>query len=336
MSAIVDFWKTIVLPHVPYFIRHDFWRKLFALVFAGMLTVVAYQNADAKIEMEETDFRNVPVRFTTAEKGVTLTPYDISVAIRVEVPKKQKGILKNTDFSLECPVSESDIANNKPLDFTFDMVKPNRPIDHFSVKKIEPNTLVPDIDIVENKDVPVEPVYDLKELMEGYDATVLEPEKQVTVRGPKKLLDTVETIETEKIPLANVTKSFSRQVNLIPPYDRNIEILSGKMKVEVRIEKKTPLRFDGIPVQVLFGRTGANNLIISRIQPETVTVRVDNVPDISRTQIHPFLDLSDVTRPGVYNVDIKCWSDNDRIKVVEVIPAKATVTLEPVVVPASK
>ena len=74
MSAIVDFWKTIVLPHVPYFIRHDFWRKLFALVFAGMLTVVAYQNADAKIEMEETDFRNVPVRFTTAEKGVTLTP----------------------------------------------------------------------------------------------------------------------------------------------------------------------------------------------------------------------------------------------------------------------
>ena len=103
MSAIIDFWKTIVLPHVPYFIRHDFWRKLFALVFAGMLTVVAYQNADAKIEMEETDFRNVPVRFTTAEKGVTLTPYDISVAIRVEVPKKQKGFLKNTVYEKRVP-----------------------------------------------------------------------------------------------------------------------------------------------------------------------------------------------------------------------------------------
>ena len=172
--------------------------------------------------------------------------------------------------------------------------------------------------------------------MEGYQASLIQPEKPVTIRGPKKLLDTIEYLETEKIPLANVTKSFSRQVDLVSPYDKNIEILSGKVKVEVKVEKNKPRAFDGIPVQVLFGRTGANNLIISKIQPESVTVLVDSVPDISQTQIHPFLDLSDVTRPGVYTVDIKCWSDNGRIKVVEVIPAQATVTLEPVVSPASK
>ena len=37
-----------------------------------------------------------------------------------------------------------------------------------------------------------------------------------------------------------------------------------------------------------------------------------------------------MTRPGVYAIDIKCWSDSDRIKVIEVLPAKATVTLEAV------
>lgn len=336
MSGIRVFWTTKILPHIPHIVRHDFWRKLFSLFFAGILTVFAYQNADKKMEMEETDFRNVPVRFTTADKGISLTPYDVSVAIRAEVPKKQKGILKNTDFCLECPVSLEEIENNKPLEFKFDMVKPNRPIDHFNVKRIEPDTLVPDIDIVENKEVPVHPVYDLKELMEGYQASVEEPEKPVTVRGPKKHLATIEFLETEKIPLANVTKSFSRQVDLVSPYNKNIEILSGKVKIEVKINKKDPLTLDGIPVQILLGRTGVNNLVISKIQPETVTVQVDNVPDISRTQVHPFLDLSDVTRAGVYTIDIKCWTDNDRIKVVQKIPSQATVTLEPVAAPASK
>ena len=42
MSAIRNFWGKI-LPHVPHIIRHDFWRKLFALVFACLLTGYAYQ-----------------------------------------------------------------------------------------------------------------------------------------------------------------------------------------------------------------------------------------------------------------------------------------------------
>lgn len=151
------------------------------------------------------------------------------------------------------------------------------------------------IDIMDTKDVPVHPVSD-SAVMDGYQASLIQPEKPVTIRGPKKLLDTIEYLETEKIPLANVTKSFTRQVDPVSPYGRNIEILSGKVKVEVRVEKNKPRAFDGIPVQVLFGRTGANNLIISKIQPESVTVLVDSVPDISQTQIHPFLDLSDVTR----------------------------------------
>jgi YbbR domain-containing protein len=223
-----------------------------------------------------------------------------------------------------------------PVELRLDMVRSNIVFDELHVLAVNPDMIPLNIDIMATKDVPVHPVSDSAEVMEGYQASLIQPEKPVTIRGPKKLLDTIEYLETEKIPLANVTKSFSRQVDLVSPYGRNIEILSGKVKVEVKVEKNKPRAFDGIPVQVLFGRTGANNLIISKIQPESVTVLVDSVPDISQTQIHPFLDLSDVTRPGVYTVDIKCWSDNDRIKVVEVIPAQATVTLEPVVAPASK
>ena len=331
MSSIRNLWKKI-LPHIPHVIRHDFWRKLFALVFAILLTGVAYQNVKSQMELVKMDIRGVAVRFAAVEEGVTLIPRDVLVDISVELPKEQKN-LKNTDFFLECPVTKYQVEEDLPVELRPEMVKTNVPIDGLRVLAVNPDMLPLNIDIMDTKDVPVHPVCDFSELMEGYQASLVQPEKPVTIRGPKKHLATISYLETEKIPLTNVTKSFSRQADLVSPYDKNIEILSGKVKIEVKIEKNKPRAFDGIPVQVLFGRIGANNLIISKIQPESVTVLVDSVPDISQTQIHPFLDLSDVTRPGVYTVDIKCWSDNDRIKVVEVIPAQATVTLEPVVAP---
>jgi YbbR domain-containing protein len=334
MSSIRVFWAK-VLPHIPYIIRHDFWRKVFALIFACLLTWYAYQNVKSRMELVRVNIRNVPVRFVPLEEGVTLIPRDVSADVTLEVPKEQKT-LKNTDFYLECPVTKYQVETDMPVELRLDMVRSNIVFDELHVLAVNPDMIPLNIDIMDTKDVPVHPVSDSAEVMEGYQASLIQPEKPVTIRGPKKLLDTIEYLETEKIPLANVTKSFTRQVDPVSPYGRNIEILSGKVKVEVRVEKNKPRAFDGIPVQVLFGRTGANNLIISKIQPESVTVLVDSVPDISQTQIHPFLDLSDVTRPGVYTVDIKCWSDNDRIKVVEVIPAQATVTLEPVVAPASK
>ena len=323
-----------LLPYIPHVIRHDFWRKLFSLIFACLLTGYVYQNLKSQMEMVKIDFRGVPVRFVASEEGVTLIPREVSVDITVEVPKEQKN-LKNTDFYVECPVTRYQVEADTPVELKMEMVKSNVAMEVMHVLAVNPNMLPLNIDIVDTKDVPVRPVSDPGEVMDGYQALLVQPEKPVTIRGPKKLLDDIRELETEKIPLANVTKGFSRQVDLVPP-EKGIEILSGKVRVEVRIEKNKPRAFYGIPVQVLSDRNGANRLTISKIQPESVTVLVDSVPDISQTQIHPFLDLSDVTRAGVYTVDIKCWSDNDRIKVVEVIPNQATVTLEPVVVPASK
>ena len=60
MSSIRDFWRK-VLPHVPYLIRHDFWRKLFALVFAILLTGVAYQKAKSQMELVKMDIRGVQI-----------------------------------------------------------------------------------------------------------------------------------------------------------------------------------------------------------------------------------------------------------------------------------
>lgn len=333
MSSIIERWKRIV-PHIPYAVRHDFWRKLFALVFAILLTGVAYRNVKSDMELIKLDVRDVPVRFVPVEPGVALIPRDVSVDIAVEVPQERKN-LKNTDFYLECPVARTQVENDTPVKLVADMVKTSVPVDGLRVLSFYPEMIPLNIDIMDTKNVPVHPVSDSAELMDGYHASLVRPEKPVTIRGPKKLLDTVDYVETEKIPMANVTKSFSRQVDLIPPYDGKVEILSGKVKVEVRVEKDKPRPFEGIPIQTLLGGNATNNLAVTHVEPESVTVLVDSVPDISRTQIHPFLNLSDISRPGVYTLDVKCWMESDRIKVIEVIPAKATVTLE-FVSPSSK
>ena len=238
MSAIRNFWGKI-LPHVPHIIRHDFWRKLFALVFACLLTGYAYQNVKSQMELVKIDVRGVPVRFVAIEEGVTLIPRDVSADISVEVPKEQKS-LKNTDFYLECPVTRYQVETDMPVELRQDMVRSNVVLEELRVLSVNPNMLPLNIDIMDTKDVPVHPVSDSAEVMEGYQASLVQPEKPVTIRGPKKLLDTIEYLETEKIPLANVTKSFSRQVDLVSPYDKNIEILSGKVKVEVKVAKNKP------------------------------------------------------------------------------------------------
>ena len=50
MSAVSRFWNAKILPRVPHVIRHDFWRKLFALVIAVSLTIYAHQNTTQRQE----------------------------------------------------------------------------------------------------------------------------------------------------------------------------------------------------------------------------------------------------------------------------------------------
>lgn len=338
MSRITRFWNESILPYVPNFVRHDFWRKLFALFFAVLLTVNVYQKIESKMEMVRVQLENVPVHFVAKDGEFKIVPRDEFAIVNVDVPKDLKD-LKNTDLTIECPVTISQIDKNEPVKLEIGMVKRNRTIENLIVQKILPDAILLNLDYVDEKDVPVKAVYDSGELMDGYRALVPDPEKPVRIRGPKKALATISYLETEKIPLSNVTKNFSRLAHLTLPNNetnRNIEILSDTVRVEVEIKKNDPRPLVGVPIQVLFGRSGANTLTIARIQPEFVTVLLDSMQDIPRLQAHPFLDLSDVTKPGVYTVDIKCWSDDDRVKVVEVIPAQATVTLEPAVPSASK
>ncbi len=347
MSSVRDFWMTKILPHVPYAIRHDFWRKLFALVFAVILTVYAHLNTTQKkgdSKPVSIDFGHVKVQFVADNNAFTLvkrTPEDTDVLVRMKISGGTDE-LKSDDFYIECPVTQSEIDRNGAKELAPDMVKCRKDID-FIVDEIYPEAITLDaVDYVAEKTVPVRIDYDPQEVMAGYRVTSVQTEKQVVIRGLKGEIGGVSELRTEKLPLSDVSNSFSRMVRLIPP-DGNgerVKLLSDAVRVEVKIEKSQSITFDGLPLQVIFDKVGANSLAITKIQPETVSVQVEGLSSIPAAemerQIHPVLNLSDLKTPGVYTIDrIRCLTDNDDIKVLRVTPSQVTVTLEPVAPPSN-
>ena len=337
MSAIKRFWDGVVLPHVPRFIRNDFLRILFSMIFAVLLTAVAHRNARMKADMIKMQFVEIPVSFVPANgESFSLVPREsvLTVAIEAEVPGDLKD-LKNTDFYVECPVSKTqlDAKAPEPLILKPGNVKTRRMIDNLNVLAIHPDSFSMDLDYYFEKDIPVLPTFDMNELMPGYRIVDADAEKRVKVRirGPKKLLETIDHLETDKIPLSNMDRTFSCMVRPVLPNTvrgDNVRILSDTVRMDIRIEEKLPRKLEYVPLRVLTDRLGANKLNIVNIEPETVTVYVDDVPGVSRDQVHTFLDLSNLTQSGVRTVDIKCWSDNGTIKVKSIEPKTATVTLE--------
>ncbi len=341
MSTIRDFWLTSILPHVPHIIRHDFWRKLFALVIAVSLTVYAHQNSTQTKEAPKQvpfDSDHVKVLFVAGNDSFTLVKKnqeDTDVLVRMKVIGDIKD-LKEDDFYIECPVTQSEIDRSGVKELKPEMVKCRKDVS-FTVDEIYPEAITLDaVDYVTEKTVPVRIDYDPQEVLAGYRVTSVQAEKQIAIRGLKGEIGGVSELSTEKLPLSDVSNSFSRMVRLIPP-DRNgerIKLLSDTVKVEVKIEKIQSITFDDLPLQVIFEKSGANNMVITRIQPETVSVQVEGLSSIPaadmRTQIHPVLNLSDLKTPGVYTINqIRCLTDNDDIKVLQITPSQASVTLEP-------
>ena len=203
-----------------------------------------------------------------------------------------------------------------------------------------------DLDYYVEKNVPIRPYYDANEIVNGYRLEK-EPEPvdvaYVKISGPKKVLAGITQLKTDKIPLANMTKDFTCAVDLVLPYEaRNsdVKIFSDAVQVNVKIKKNGMRTFDGIPVRVLTGTGGANQLVIAGITPEQVSVVVEDAPgsdflgrrtleNLSSDKIHAVLDLSKVTEAGEYSDVIRFWSDDDQFRVVRVDPRNATVRLVP-------
>ena len=354
MSSPGNFWTEKILPHVPRIIQHNFWRLLFSFFFAFLLFNFVHTNVKEEtdyhmITIDDVEIRVVPDADSAKTDAFKLVPQKgaPTVSVTLSVPVYEKDV-KSRDLYLECPVTKKQIDENAPVSLDVENLKLRRGI-YFRAPKIHPPVLSLDLDYYVEKSVPVKPYFDPNEIVDGYQLES-EPKSDVTyvkISGPKKVLAGITQLKTDKIPLANKTQGFTCMVDLVLPSEarnNDVKIFSDAVQVSVRIKKNGLKTFDRIPIRVLEGKGGANELVIAEIYPETVSVTVEDAPgndfldrrkieDLSPDHIHAVLDLSGVKDAGQYHDRIRFWSDDDQFRVIKVEPQNASVKL---VSPSSK
>lgn len=353
MSSPGNFWTEKILPHVPRIIQRNSWRLIFSFLFAFLLFNLVHKTVQEETEYHMITINDVEIRIVPDMESAKTDAFKLvpqkgipTVSVTLSVPVYEKSVTSR-DLYLECPVTKKQIDENAPVSLKVENLKLRRGI-YFRDPKIHPPALSLDLDYYVEKSVPVKPYFDSNEIVDGYQLET-EPKSDVTsvkLSGPKKALAGITQLKTEKIPLANKTQGFTCMVDLVLPFEarnNDVKIFSDAVQVNVKIKKNGLRTFEGIPVRVLEGKGGANELVIAEIYPETVTVTVEDAPgddfldrrkieDLSPDHIHAVLDLSGVKDAGQYHDRIRFWCDDDQFRVIDIDPRNASVKL---VLPAS-
>lgn len=343
-------WSEKNLPHMPGIIQRNFWRLLFSFLFAFLLFNLVHKNIEDDTEYHRITVNDVAIRVVPEMEDGETEPFKLvqlmenpKVDVTLSVPEYEKEV-KSKDLYLECPVTKKQIDENDPVSFKVENLKFRRGI-YFRDPKIHPPVLSLDLDYYVEKTVTVKPDFNTDDIMNGYsleDVPIPVDGTSVKISGPKRVLAGITQLKTDKIPLENMTRDFTCSVKLILPVearDSDVKVSPEEVEMAVKIKKNLLHTFDQIPLRVLTGTGGANQLIIAKINPEKVSVTVEEMPGNNSRQhqkteelsdiIHAVLDLSKVTEAGEYSDVIRFWSDDDQFKVVRVEPRNATVTLVP-------
>ncbi|WP_297702632.1 YbbR-like domain-containing protein [uncultured Eudoraea sp.] len=148
--------------------------------------------------------------------------------------------------------------------------------------EVDRDTLFLDFYQVELKDVPISPNISLNPaqnyLVDG--KLKLEP-SLISISGPKKELDLVNSVSTSEVELNEISEDFSIVVDLVLPEDfQNIELSEKKVRISGKVFRFSEKLIE-IPVEVINLPEGTQ----IKTYPNTIAVlckaRIDRLKDIS-------------------------------------------------------
>lgn len=313
---------------VPGIIRHDFVRKMLAL----LLALIVYAAVTDKMGVER-DIHNVVVEIPAVltlpgvPDSVTLLKIEgkqPKVKIRVRGSERILKNLSDYDFTIPNPVFKPEgYVPGAPYQLhlaPFDVKGPSR----VQVLSVEPTVLPVDFDIQEVKTVHVKAVFDTrKPLPEGYAIrkVTLSPQ-EVRVTGPRLVLAKLESLQTKPIPLAGITQSFdyNAEIALSTP---TLKVSPESVFVQIDIARNIGvLTFPLLPLRVLDDSTRNEYefLTASRIDV-TLSGPKGQLAKLKQDEVKPYIDISALNQPGIYNVEVSCWVKNNTFRVVKIQPS---------------
>ncbi|GEM_PF-3564485 len=205
----------------------DWKGKLFSLFLAFIIWLLISLGEWSVYEVKIT----IPVNFKDLSHNITVFSASTNnIELSMKVPKKLEQDLKRTSPELNIslsqfkagqiivPVSRKDISNVPK---------------GVEISRINPSSIVLNLDKLVEKFVPVEPVIKGKEEM---DKIVVDP-KRVRVLCPSALLPLLKTIPTEPVDIYELRKKKEISTSLLLPDPRLILIDSKYIKISLEREE---------------------------------------------------------------------------------------------------
>jgi YbbR domain-containing protein len=311
----------------PGFISNDFPRKLIALFFA----LLVYFTVNYKIG-DEGKIQGVPVKINIPNSLVSMEEGAPKVTLDVRASSRNLKKLTSASFSVRVYVNESKYVSNEPYPVKITPQDVNAPLG-VKVVKVEPDEILLTLDRNISRKVPVKAKLErTSKLPEGYTAgeVKLTPE-EITITGPGRQVDKIKSMFTEPIPLdKTTTESFDFFIPLAVT-SSVIKMNPPKVMAQVEIVREEEKKlFRSVPLKILES-SSEKNLKAELITTPHVDINVvgskTKLKLMKASQLKAYLDISSFDKPGVYNVDVGCWTLVENVKVDSIYPPQVQVKL---------
>ena len=327
--------KARILHFVPHIIRHDFWRKFAAVVFAAIVTSFVYSRVET---VEVMDIQGVKVNLSLKDNLVyqSLTEPEYFVSLTVEGDSRLLSKLTASDFRIRKDVFLAEYEKNSSIQILPSDVKCIKPgSGSLKILFVTPASIPLNLDrVIVRDDVPLRAIYSAEDLPPDYKVSVrFSPDQDsVRVTGRSRTLNSMQFVQTEKFKVSKTaTNSYSFDVRL--ERQPNVFYSFDTVKVFVDITGPAPREFTNVPIQILVNPAMMKESYAISLNPRDVSVRVKANSsmgyDLLAEEIHPYIDISGITEPGKYTVSVKCWSDRNNIEILDVRPETVSVTFLP-------
>lgn len=311
-------------------VTHDFWRKLVALFLALLL----YLAIAARLRSDER-FSDVPVALNLPSNVVRRDSEPLKVTLAVRGNRVRLAELNPAALRVRADIDGTSFVPGELYKLRL------RPDDvsglphGIRVVDINPRDLTVNLEAVITKKVPIRPRFDsLSMLPLDYmvSNTRFTP-SNVVLSGPESLLDSVNAVYTDPIPIDNqVTESFEYRVAVRIP--DGVKSDRGKVDVQVDVVKAVTMRtFYAVPLMTVQSPENAKRLSPKSVEPKTVTVTLSGPKGVlsmmHSDELKAYLDLDKLDKPGSFQVDVKVVleSAHPDVAVKSFLPASAEVTV---------
>ncbi len=304
-------------------IKRDFGRKMIALFFA--LLLYFYVHNEVRSTPQKVD--NVPVDIVLPQELMDVDPKPQFVTL--EIKSNREAAVSASLLRGRVEVDYNRYIPGKPYVVSLKTENFRAPLG-IRVIGVDPGEIALNLQQRMSRDVPVRVTFSNR-LSPDYKSSLASCiPSTVRVTGPEQLVRDLKSVSTQPVPLSeSVTEGFEYVARLDAPNGTAIspEKVTCQIDVEKNYEQRT---FQSLPVQLLT-QSGGKPLKTEFLGPSRVEVTVrglsGSVAALVPAEVRPYLDISHIDKPGIYEVSAGCYVRGDGLDVKEIRPAQIKIKI---------